>query len=355
MTDKSIRGRFVWHELVTADPPAAHRYYNDVFHWKTAHWDANPDYTMFSTQGEHIGGSAKLEKGHPHWLHYIGTPDLDATIEQATSLGAKVLTGATTIADDSRFAVLTDPQGALFAIYSTSKPQAEDRMPRRGEYSWLELAATKADDALHFYSALFGWERIAAHDMGPMGMYYIIGRNGRQIAGAFDKPADMPGAPAWLGYVRVKDLQTAVSKAKAGGGKLVNGPMEVPGGDWIAQFVDPQGVEFAVHVVKEDVELSQAAAPEAPVAVKSRQNKSTAARKKSTAARKAPTRRTAAKKKAVRKGAKAKTVARSARKTGTVRRRPAKVAKARKASRKARKKASKTSKKKFAARPKKGK
>lgn len=342
MTDKSIRGRFVWHELVTADPPAAHRYYNDLFHWKTATWDGHPEYTMFSTQGEHIGGSVRLEKGHPHWLHYIGTPNLDATLEQATSLGAKVLTGATVIADDSRYAILTDPQGAAFGLYSTSKPQAEDRTPRRGEFSWLELATTNASDALHFYSALFGWERVAAHDMGPLGMYYIVGRNGRQIAGAFDKPADMPGPPGWLGYVRTKDLQAAVGKAKARGGKVVNGPMEVPGGDWIAQFIDPQGVEFAVHVVKDDVEVAKVAA--APVAVKSRQNKSTAAAKKSTVATKAPSKRKAAKKKAVRKGAKAKSLARSPRKTGTVRRRPAKAVKAKKAS-----------KKKSAARPKKGK
>ncbi len=352
MTDKTLRGRFVWHELVTPDPAAGHRYYNDVFHWKTAHGEQHPEYTMFATGGERFGGTVPLTDGAPRWLHYIGTPDLEATIDQATDLGATVLEGPTVIADDSRYAVLTDPQGAAFALYSTSRPYGDDRTPRRGEFSWMELAATNASDALHFYCALFGWERTAAHDMGPLGLYYTFEHNGREIGGAFDKPADMPGPPAWLGYVRGKDLDTVVEKAKASGGTLINGPMEVPGGDWIAQFVDPQGAMFAVHVIKADVEAAKAAqaeAPPAPKVVKAAKKKSTPTRKKSTPAAKKstmPRKKAVAKKK---RTAKAKSVKRSARKAGTVRSRSQKVHKAKAASRK------KSGSKKKAARPKKGK
>jgi hypothetical protein len=41
---------------------------------------------------------------------------------------------------------------------------------------------------------------------------------------------------------------------------LINGPMEVPGGDWIAQFIDPQGAAFAVHALKADLAPAEAAA-----------------------------------------------------------------------------------------------
>ncbi len=359
MTDKTLRGRFVWHELVTPDPAAAHRYYNGVFHWKTAHWEQNPGYTMFATGGERIGGTVVLDEGAPRWLHYIGTPDLEATIEQAKDLGATLVEGPTVIADDSRYAVLNDPQGATFALYSTSRPYGEDRTPRRGEFSWMELAATDANEALHFYCALFGWERTAAHDMGPMGFYYLFGHNGRDIGGAFDKPAQMPGPPAWLGYIRGKDLDTIVAKAGAGGGTLINGPMEVPGGDWIAQFVDPHGAMFAVHVIKADVDAAKAragAAKEAAPTVaksatrvrkagkvgKTARNKSTPSRKKSTVPRK----KAASKKK---RTAKTKSLKRSAGKAVTVRSRSQKVHKAKATSRK------KSGVRKKAARPKKGK
>lgn len=363
MTDKTLRGRFVWHELVTPAPAEGHQYYNALFHWKTARSEHHPDYTMFATGGERIGGTVELKDGAPRWVHYIGTPDLDATIEQATGLGATVIEGPVVISDDSRYAVLNDPQGAAFALYSTSQPYGEDRTPRRGEFSWMEIAATDANEALHFYCALFGWERTAAHDMGPMGFYYLFGRNGRDIGGAFDKPADIPGPPGWLGYIRAKDLDDVVAKARAGGGTLINGPMEVPGGDWIAQFVDPQGAMFAVHVVKEDVDAAKAArarepeaAPAAPEPAarlrKTAMNKSTSARKKSTPAAKKST--AAARKAASKKRrAKVKSAKRSARKAGTVRTRPsktkAKVGKVRAASRK------KSGTRKKPARPKKGK
>lgn len=357
MTDKTLRGRFVWHELVTPAPAEGHKYYNAVFHWKTAHSEQHPDYTMFATGGERIGGTVPLTDGAPRWLHYIGTPNLEATIEQATTLGATLVEGPTVIADDSRYAVLNDPQGATFALYSSSRPYGEDRTPRRGEFSWMELAATNANEALHFYCALFGWERTAAHDMGPMGVYYLFGHNGRDIGGAFDKPAGMPGPAAWLGYIRAKDLDSAVAKARAGGGTLINGPMEVPGGDWIAQFSDPQGAMFAVHVVKTDVDAAKAAREREPEAAPAktkagktaasrstpaqRKKKSTPVAKKSTAPRK----KAAAKKK---RTAKAKSVKRSARKAGTVRTRSQKVHKAKAASRT-------SGARKKAARPKKGK
>ena len=48
-------------------------------------------------------------------------------------------------------------------------------------------------------------------------------------------------------YALVKDAKAAAATATANGGKIINGPMEVPGGDWIAQGIDPQGAMFAVH------------------------------------------------------------------------------------------------------------
>jgi predicted enzyme related to lactoylglutathione lyase len=53
--------------------------------------------------------------------------------------------------------------------------------------------------------------------------------------------------PHWLLYVRVPDVHAASEQVKANGGKILNGPMEVPGGDWIVQAMDPQGAAFAMH------------------------------------------------------------------------------------------------------------
>ena len=82
-----------------------------------------------------------------------------------------------------------------------------------------------------------------------MGVYQMFGRGGGIPNGGIMKPP--PGAPAaWMPYTLVKDAKAAAALATANGGKIVNGPMEVPGGDWIAQGMDPQGAMFSVHSLR---------------------------------------------------------------------------------------------------------
>ena len=66
----------------------------------------------------------------------------------------------------------------------------------------------------------------------------------------FNKPKEMPGPPFWLYYVRVDDVHKSVEKVKELGGQVLNGPMEVPGGDHVAQCMDPQGAAFALYSTK---------------------------------------------------------------------------------------------------------
>ena len=83
-------------------------------------------------------------------------------------------------------------------------------------------------------------------DMGDMGIYQTFSRGAHQIGGMMTLPPDV-GPPSWLYYVRVADLDDALSKIEEGGGKILNGPMEVPDGDRVAQCMDPQGAAFAIH------------------------------------------------------------------------------------------------------------
>ena len=53
--------------------------------------------------------------------------------------------------------------------------------------------------------------------------------------------------PNWGYYVNVKDAKATAEVAKAAGATIINGPMEVPGGSWVAQGIDPQGAMFAIH------------------------------------------------------------------------------------------------------------
>src|SRR5260370_1273015 len=47
-------------------------------------------------------------------------------------------------------------------------------------------------------------------------------------------------------YFQVEGITAAVGRITAAGGTIINGPMEVPGGSWIVQALDPQGAMFAL-------------------------------------------------------------------------------------------------------------
>jgi uncharacterized protein len=250
MSNADIRGRFVWHELMTTDPQAAGAFYSKVLPWKTQP-SGMPDYTLWVSGKRQTGGlmaqpeSARQSGTPPSWLVYIGTPDVDATAAAAERLGGKVLKAPADIPGVGRFAVLADPQGAAFAVFKPGAPPA-DGAAAATDFSWHELATSDYQAALTFYSELFGWSRGPAHDMGPAGVYQLIEHGGTQVGGAW-KLMDASKPPHWLTYISVTSVEKAAAAAKAAGGRVTQGPMEVPGGSRIAQILDPQGGAFAVH------------------------------------------------------------------------------------------------------------
>src|SRR6185312_15745423 len=128
-------------------------------------------------------------------------------------------------------------------------------------------ATTDYAAAMSFYSELFGWEKGPGHDMGQMGVYQLIVHDGAQVGGIYNLQA--PSTPAhWLSYVRVPDCNKATSAAKAAGGRVLNGPMEVPGGHWITMMMDPQGGAFAVIEPPKAEAAQKPAAKKAPAKAK---------------------------------------------------------------------------------------
>src|SRR6185436_18419595 len=245
MSNADPRGKFVWHELLTADTAGAGAFYPKVVSWKSQPWDKDPSYTLWMTKAGPIGGVANLEDGSGRWLAYVGVEDVHATVAQAKSMGAKVIKDVTDMPETGTYAVLNDPQGGEFAVFKSHNPGGNGGAPGVGEFSWHELATSDPDAAVGFYSKLFGWGVGPKHDMGPeFGTYHLMLHGGEQFVGIFKSPNVPTG---WMCYVRVDDAGKAANAAKGAGGRVINGPMEVPGGDWIAQVLDPAGVMFAVH------------------------------------------------------------------------------------------------------------
>lgn len=257
MTD--YRGRFLWYELLTSDVKAGIDFYTKVVGWGTQEFPlpgGGPPYLMFAKGDAPLAGvmelpeAARKSGAPPHWLAYIGAPQIDTSLADAQARGARLLVPIMEIPTVGRMVVLQDPQGAVFALYQPSQEPGPAAPPELGDCSWHELAAGEATTAWTFYSSLVGWEKKGeGHDMGPIGIYQEYGLPGIPfpIGGVFNKPAEMPGPPHFMLYFRVKDVKESADKVKSLGGQVLNGPLEVPGGDFIVNCMDPQGAAFSLH------------------------------------------------------------------------------------------------------------
>ena len=248
------QGNFVWYELMTSDVNAAVGFYKDIVGWGTQAFEGGTEPYLMWTAGETpIGGvlplTDELKKtgAPPHWIAYVTADDVDALTKKAESLGAKTSVPPRDIPTIGRFSVIADPHGAAIALFKPSGTgmQRPAEVPD-GHVSWHELVSDDLESAFRFYSQLFGWQKTDAIT-GPMGIYPMYGKGGRTFGGMMTKPKDYPAPPHWLYYVKVKDLDAALARVKKADGKVWNGPMEVPGGDRVAQCVDPQGATFALH------------------------------------------------------------------------------------------------------------
>jgi predicted enzyme related to lactoylglutathione lyase len=321
MANATVRGRFVWHELYTPNAAGAREFYGKTVGWTVEAWDQDPQYQMFAAGSGPLGAAVEERSGTPQWLTYIGTTDVDATADAAARLGGRVQTAPTDLPNGGRYAVLADPQGARFGIHASASAPQPETSPNAGEFSWHELATNVAPGAAFgFYAAVFDWDLVDEFDMGPQGKYLVFGRNGRQIGGVFDQTATgKVGTAYWLGYVNVADLEGAVERAKAARGSVLVPPMDVPGGDRIAQLMDPYGAFFALHrragqaaatasgkaAASKPVKKAAAKKPAPKAAAKKRAAKPQPAKRAKPVARK-PAKKAATKKKPARKPAKAK-------------------------------------------------
>ena len=246
-------GRFVWYELVTTDVAAATAFYTSVMGWGA--WDASAPgkpYILFGDGKTSISGLTQLPDdarqmgAQPIWVGYVGVDDVDATAARITRLGGAVHVPPTDVSDISRFSVFTDPQSARLALFKWRTPgQQQPSLDAPGRVGWHELAAADWEQAWTFYGDLFGWQKEDA-EPGETGTYQSFSAGGQMIGGMFTKPPAIP-APFWLYYFNVGDIDAAARRVEAGGGQVLDGPVEVAGGNWIIRCADPQGAAFALE------------------------------------------------------------------------------------------------------------
>ncbi len=250
----------IWYELMTRDPAAAKAFYDPLFGWTMAEKSDQPgmDYRMIDTAkggggGNFVGGVFALgdddtEGGaFPTWLVYLGVDDVDATATKVKDTGGEIHMEPFDIPGAGRAAMVADPAGNPFYIMRGSSPESSTAYERMGmgKCNWNELISGDHAASNAFFAEVFGWSYPDKMTMpGDMGDYTFIQAGDDTIGASMRAQADHPAG--WTFYFRAPDIEAAAAHIAASGGQVLQGPMEVPGGDMVLVARDPEGVRFGV-------------------------------------------------------------------------------------------------------------
>jgi predicted enzyme related to lactoylglutathione lyase len=199
-----------------------------------------------------INDEMQSHGARPGWLGYIYVEDVDRSVAAIEQDGGKTWMPPFDIPNVGRIALVTDPQDAPFYVMKpippANDPNAESdvfSVDQPQHVRWNELSTTDPDAAIAFYRRHFGWGQEGEMDMGEMGKYRFIQSGATRIGAVMRKPPQLP-VSAWSYYIGVDDIDRAVSAIQAGGGRILNGPMEIPGGEFALNGLDPHGAAFGL-------------------------------------------------------------------------------------------------------------
>ncbi|WP_282602341.1 VOC family protein [Paracoccus sp. PARArs4] len=246
-----------WYELSTADGGLADAggFYAALLGWQVADSGMEGFSYHLARLGDRMAaGLMEMPGMPPAWTIYFEVADAEATCGLVAETGGTVLREPAEIPGTGRFAILSDPQGAVFGILEPApmedpQPGAFD-MATPGMANWNELMTADPEAALDFYGRVFGWQPGQAMDMGDQGKYHIFTHDGSDTGGMMGLMG-MP-QPFWMPYFGHGAIARAADHARDLGGQVLHGPEEVPGGMHVLMIRDPQGAHFGLVGPKGD-------------------------------------------------------------------------------------------------------
>lgn len=229
-------GTFCWVELATTNPPAAKRFYSELFGWKT---QDNPvpglgTYTVAQINGGDVAGLMGMPdqqaKGvPPHWNSYVAVANVDEAADKATSLGGKILAPPIDVMDLGRMAVIADPSGAALSLWRAKQHIGAGTVTEHGALIWNELQTRNVDACGAFYTRLFGWKTETMKGVYVQ-TYTVFNEGAEPRAGmmpmSMETPANVPSQ--WTVYFGVNDCDATAKKVTSLGGKAVMPPTDIP-------------------------------------------------------------------------------------------------------------------------------
>lgn len=248
--------RFCRYILRTTDPDGAQVFYSRLLGWQVQRQSVGGLFFVNPSDGGNPQPVAELgvlpERARalgapPHWLGVIAVPDLSTYTQRLIQLGAEQrgpVQGQSQAGRD--LVVLRDPQGAPLGLCSSGA----DPLEPSSAVAWHQLVVPDPDQAWSQYASLFGWQSVSIGDGGPdFGALRIFAQQpGDAPSGGIISNARTPQVHTqWLYGLRVFDVDKALDRVRALGGRVAAEPRALPGSTRFAVCEDAQGAAFALR------------------------------------------------------------------------------------------------------------
>ena len=250
-TGEHLPGKFVWADLFSSDTEKSRSFYEQVFgwEWKAVKQPPKP-YGIFYLDEMPVAGLAHRASpddgdDYGRWVHYISAKDVAATEKAVLQRKGRALLSHRSFADRGDFAILGDLESVPFGIMRSSSGDPGDYRAEPGEWIWHELFTRDTEQAIRFYSELFGYEP-QADSRHPEIMQYLLKSQDYLRAGVGTLASDSEAAPAWLGYIRVENIDAALQRARAHGGNVLLAPKPEIADGGLAIITDPTGATIGL-------------------------------------------------------------------------------------------------------------
>jgi predicted enzyme related to lactoylglutathione lyase len=245
-------GTPAWVDLVVPDLDTTRAFYAAVLGWEYVEGTAaggGATYLTATVGGHAVAGLGDVAPDAPAppaaWTVHLATDDVVLGVEAAVAAGASVLVPATRSDDAGAFAVLTDPTGAVFGLWEAGTHTGADLVDEPGGLAWVEAMSRDHRRAMDFYASVLGWTYT---DMSAPGFTYATFDVDGVAAGgigALPPDAGADAASHWLVYLRVEDVDAAVTTVEAHGGHIAREPWDSAFGR-VVVATGPAGEEVAL-------------------------------------------------------------------------------------------------------------
>ena len=240
---QTFPGKFVWHDLLTPDPLASGKFYEELFGWQI---DYQGQYAVVRNDGKLIAGLLKVKPAEgvsasAVWLPSVSVADVEAAASRVMANGGTVLKGPADMDKRGHAVLISDPQRADLVLLEAKGGDPVDAEAAIGDWLWDEIWTDDPDGTVAFYEAVWGDDEI---DLGEG--YDIFVHEGEWRAGirhVKDKREQM----LWVPVVRVADPAVTVQAVPELGGVVWVAPDEPPSNGDTALIGDSTGALLLIQ------------------------------------------------------------------------------------------------------------